>query len=287
MDGTTYSAPKTLNWGWTTTHTITAISPQYVGGKKYTFQKWNDGNAQLSRSLTIDDHHNNYTFTANFTTLSATMSGPTYLDPYEVGTFTANPSGGVTPYDYTWYRMEGGGPEPLRGGVQPLGPPSGQWIHLSQFDGSRTATSSGVYPGFKMRVDVKDHEGDVVTVEKTVSVGIGGLKKELAKENSDRVTPTEFALFPNYPNPFNPTTKISYSLAEESRVTLSVYNVLGEKIRNLVNDLQVAGKYSVFWDGRGENGKSLSGSVYIYRLKAVPISGKKPFTAIGKMVLTK
>jgi len=120
MDGTTYSTPKTLNWGWTTPHTIAAVSPQYVDGKKYTFQKWSDGNTQLSRSLTIDDHHNSYTFTANFSTLTATMSGPSYLDPYEVGTFTANPSGGVSPYDYTWYRMElGGGPEPLRGGVQP------------------------------------------------------------------------------------------------------------------------------------------------------------------------
>jgi len=149
MDGATYSIPKTLNWGWTTTHTIAAVSPQYVDGKKYTFQKWSDGATQLSRSLTIDDHHNSYTFIANFTTLTATMSGPTYLDPYEVGTFTANPSGGVTPYDYTWYRMElGGGPEPLSGGVEPLGPPSGVWIHLSQFDGSKTATSSGVYPGF-------------------------------------------------------------------------------------------------------------------------------------------
>jgi len=108
----------------------------------------------------LDDYHVCYS-------LTATMSGPAYLDPYEVGTFTANPSGGVTSYDYTWYRMElGGGPEPLSGGVEPLGPPSGVWIHLSQFDGSKTATSSGVYPGFKMRVDVEDNEGSVVRVEK-------------------------------------------------------------------------------------------------------------------------
>ncbi len=66
-----------------------------------------------------------------------------------------------------------------------------------------------------------------------------------------------------------------------------MYNVLGEKIRTLINNLQAAGRYSVLWDGRDENGKSLSGGVYIYRLEAVPISEKKPFTAIGKMVLVK
>jgi len=260
----------------------------------FTTNSWTDQSADISNHCycykmrgSVYDSYSNYTSVKSIGAFTGSMSGPSSLDPYEVGTFTAHPSlCGVSPYDYTWYRMEGGGPEPLRGGVQPLRPPVGQWVHLSWFDGSQTATSSGVFPGFKMRVVVEDHEGSVVTVEKTVSVG-GGLKKSLVKEEPQQKVPDRFALFPNYPNPFNPGTKISYSLAEESRVTLLVYNVLGEKITSLVNDLQPAGSYSVLWDGKDENGKSVQGGIYLYRIEAVPVFGEKPFTETGKMVLMK
>jgi len=260
----------------------------------FTTNSWTDQSADISNHCycykmrgSVYDSYSNYTSVKSIGAFTGSMSGPSSLDPYEVGTFTAHPSlCGVSPYDYTWYRMEGGGPEPLRGGVQPLRPPVGQWVHLSWFDGSQTATSSGVYPGFKMRVDVEDHEGSVVTVEKTVSVG-GGLKKSLVKEEPQQKVPDRFALLPNYPNPFNPSTKIGYSLAEESRVTLSVYNVLGEKITSLVNDLQAEGSYSVLWDGKDENGKSVQGGIYLYRIEAVPVFGEKPFTETGKMVLMK
>ena len=233
----------------------------------------------------VYDAYSNFTAVKSIhTALSATMSGPSYLEPYEVGTFTAHPSGGYPPYDYTWYRMELCGPEPISGGVQPLRPPCNVWVHLSQFDGSQTATSSGISPGFKMRVDVEDDDGNTVSVEKTVSVG-GGLQKPLAQEDIDREALTTYALFPNYPNPFNPETTIRYQLAEESWVSLSVYNLLGEEVKRLVDENQPAGAHSIRWDGRDSYGKQVAGGIYVTKIETVGSSGR--FVQSRKMILIK
>lgn len=73
--------------------------------------------------------------------------------------------------------------------------------------------------------------------------------------------PSEFDLKQNYPNPFNPSTQIQYSLAENGIVNLSIYNMLGQKVAELVNANQEAGEYQISW-----NAGSLSSGVYIYRL---------------------
>jgi len=77
----------------------------------------------------------------------------------------------------------------------------------------------------------------------------------------------DYRLFQNYPNPFNPETAISYQLSALSDVELAVYNLLGQKIRILVQTRQSAGRYEVKWDGRDEAGREVSSGVYIYRLQ--------------------
>jgi len=72
----------------------------------------------------------------------------------------------------------------------------------------------------------------------------------------------------NYPNPFNPPTKISYTLQSPEIVTLRVYNIQGQLIRTLVNSHQPAGSYTVFWDGLDENSEKVVSGVYIYRIDA-------------------
>ena len=73
---------------------------------------------------------------------------------------------------------------------------------------------------------------------------------------------TDYSLSQNYPNPFNPETKISFSIAKAGKVSLAVYNVVGQKVADLVNEQKVAGKYQVTW-----NANSLASGVYFYRLE--------------------
>ncbi len=88
--------------------------------------------------------------------------------------------------------------------------------------------------------------------------------------------PEEFALEYNYPNPFNPETNIAYALPERVKVELSIYNILGQKVAELVNTVQEPGKYSVRWDA-----SRMSSGVYFYRISA----GK--FASSKKMMLIK
>jgi hypothetical protein len=120
-------------------------------------------------------------------------------------------------------------------------------VHLSQFDGSQSATSSGVSPGFKMRVDIEDHEGYTISAEKTVNVG-GFLQKPLAQLAAGINSPIRFDLAPNFPNPFsakggsahsgNPIPTIAYQLPEEAPVRLAIYNAAGALVAELVNEVQ-------------------------------------------------
>ncbi len=92
--------------------------------------------------------------------------------------------------------------------------------------------------------------------------------------------PMETLLGVNFPNPFNPSTTISYQLAEDSPVNLSIYNQRGQLVRTLVNESQIAGTYAVGWDGRNDCGKSVSSGLYFYRMKTSTISDTRKMLMI-------
>ncbi|MFZ0389290.1 MAG: AGE family epimerase/isomerase [Calditrichia bacterium] len=77
-----------------------------------------------------------------------------------------------------------------------------------------------------------------------------------------------FRLFQNFPNPFNPATTISYQLNSPAEVTLTIYNMLGQEIKRLVQQQQPAGLYRVKWNGKSYDGKPAANGIYLYRLKA-------------------
>jgi hypothetical protein len=70
----------------------------------------------------------------------------------------------------------------------------------------------------------------------------------------------------NYPNPFNPTTTISYNLPSDGNIELSIYNIRGQHVKNLIMGEQIAGSYEVIWNGKDNNEKSVSSGIYFYRL---------------------
>jgi hypothetical protein len=105
-------------------------------------------------------------------------------------------------------------------------------------------------------------------------------KKAVIEKKAVQI-PTEFALEPNYPNPFNPTTTISFALPVDATVSLAVYDVLGRRLADLVEGRVIAGVHDVVFDA-----SNLSSGVYFYRLSALGDNGKQ-FTAVQKMLLAK
>ncbi|MFO7895715.1 MAG: C10 family peptidase [Candidatus Cloacimonadales bacterium] len=100
-------------------------------------------------------------------------------------------------------------------------------------------------------------------------------------EGEENVIQLQTSLESNYPNPFNPTTTISYNLAEEGEVELEIFNVKGQKVKTLVSEKQAAGTHSVVWNGKDNSGSNLSSGVYFYKLR----SGS--YTSTRKMILLK
>jgi hypothetical protein len=78
--------------------------------------------------------------------------------------------------------------------------------------------------------------------------------------------PTVFALRANRPNPFNPTTQIAYEVPQAAHVTLVIYNLLGQEVVRLVDELRAPGRYTVTWNGRNAQGLAVASGVYIYRM---------------------
>ncbi|NIR47933.1 MAG: T9SS type A sorting domain-containing protein, partial [Phycisphaerae bacterium] len=106
--------------------------------------------------------------------------------------------------------------------------------------------------------------------------GSTGIDREGSRDLVSR-----YVLFQNYPNPFNPETRIKFSLPATSSVTLTVYNVLGQEIKSLVNEIKPAGEYEVTWDGTNRRGKLVPSGVYLYKLEGKNIVETK------KMILLK
>ena len=86
--------------------------------------------------------------------------------------------------------------------------------------------------------------------------------------------PEDYKLYQNFPNPFNPSTKISYKINQEGFVKLSVFNLVGQEIESLVNEYQAAGKYDIEF-----NAKDLPSGIYLYKLQ---VNG---YTSVKRMTL--
>ena len=81
--------------------------------------------------------------------------------------------------------------------------------------------------------------------------------------------PSRYALFPNYPNPFNPETHIRFELGAQENIKLLIYDALGRQVRTLVYGESFSpGIHAVNWDGRNNKGQAVPSGVYIYRIKA-------------------
>ncbi len=145
-----------------------------------------------------------------------------------------------------------------------------------------TATLEDLFGGAQVSHAMSDSGGFVVTnlavdkLKMTVSYDVATSVKDFIE-----TVPREFHLFQNFPNPFNPSTNIRFALPEASHVLLSVFNIVGENVRTIIDNKYAAGDYSVRWDGKDNNGNSVSSGLYLYQLKV------NNFTLVKRMSLLK
>ncbi len=115
----------------------------------------------------------------------------------------------------------------------------------------------------------------------------------LQKQSEDLFTekkvelPKSYKLLGNYPNPFNPSTTISYALPYSSRIELNIYDITGKVVKTFTKEVQSAGYHSIVWNGKNRNGIKVSSGVYLYGFKATSLENEKVFVKTSKMLLIK
>lgn len=164
-----------------------------------------------------------------------------------------------------------------------LGDPA-EWITIDPVSGNLTAGESAE---IFYTISATDLEAGVYTCDIIIS---GNAVNEVVIPVELLVTPTssqdeELSLSPqllgNYPNPFNPETEIRFILPTAGYVTIEIFNLKGEKVKDINSGLLPAGQQSLVWNGRDEQGKSVPSGIYFYRLQA------NPGAPVQKMILLK
>jgi len=104
----------------------------------------------------------------------------------------------------------------------------------------------------------------------------------LTNVEAEESIPEVYNLAQNYPNPFNPSTTIVYSLPFESRIKINIYDVLGQRVAELVNDIKPAGRHNIVW-----NASDMASGIYLYSIESEAVNGVKSFRHTKKMLLIK
>ena len=113
---------------------------------------------------------------------------------------------------------------------------------------------------------------DMLGIRNVTLVNGDFMKEHIVVENpaglSDTTTPVAYDLNQNFPNPFNPTTTISFTIPENETISLKIYDILGRNVRTLVEGGYAAGSYNIVWDATDMSGNTVSAGVYFYTIKA-------------------
>jgi len=108
-------------------------------------------------------------------------------------------------------------------------------------------------------------EAIVVSGQSQLTI-VSGSEEYILRKSTSLEMPSEFVLYPAYPNPFNPVTTITYSLPEESYISMYIFDMTGRIVKNLVSDRKNPGYYETFWDGTNSSGNVVGSGIYYYTL---------------------
>ena len=142
--------------------------------------------------------------------------------------------------------------------------------------------ASNVYPNLKGNYHLMPSSPSVGTGENGVNMGAFGVGCEIDRlETLSEFVPDNYFLHENYPNPFNPTTTLRFDLPEVSSITLTIYNMLGQRVRTFNMNDTPAGFHSIKWNATNDYGEQVGAGVYLYQLRA------NQYVKTRKMVLLK
>ncbi|MFO7891461.1 MAG: FlgD immunoglobulin-like domain containing protein [bacterium] len=170
-------------------------------------------------------------------------------------------------------------------------------VNTTGFDIYRSETNEGNYQkinpaiipgqgngssGYEYSYSDKTVKDGIVYWYKVVEIALDKTMQEYGPIRAEGINtvPDEFTLSPNYPNPFNPTTNFKYQLAEDAEVTINVYNLMGEKVKQLVKENQPAGYYDETWTGVDGSGRTVSSGIYFIYMQAGSFSQTRKITLI-------
>lgn len=208
-------------------------------------QGWEDTDNMRVLRLTDDDGDSVYTATLSVTAPSFNMFEYRYAWVNDAG-------------DWTW---------------EPAG--FGAYAYRIRYAGQDVARNFPTNP-WMMPMDKWTNQED-----KSDAQEIDPFKSLTAIGDEPVIKPVTYSLSQNYPNPFNPSTTLKYAVPNAGKVTLEIYNVLGQKIRTLLQNEVTAGTHLSVWNGLDDTGKQVSTGVYFYKLTT------KNFTDTKKMILMK
>jgi hypothetical protein len=173
----------------------------------------------------------------------------------------------------------------IQNGNQTLDETTNEFSQLTRLEGMGSKPTSTNY----IFVDHNVDQGKIYAYRlKSVSISgeIESFKPVIASYGDGGI-PITYALEQNFPNPFNPMTTIKYRIPFESKVILEVFNILGQKVINLVDAKQKTGFYSIQWNGLSQDGVKVASGVYIYRMVAEAVDTHERFLMNKRMVLLK
>lgn len=249
VDGTVYTNSALFNWDLNSPHTLAAISPQVSGSTRWVFTSWSDGGDSV-HGINVGTSISNYT--VNYKTQFKLIS---FISP---SALPVTVSGGNLFYDSA--STVSFSPAPLQLTY------NGKDYYFQRWNG----TGNGSYTGTNPNAVISNMTNVVVQTAVYDTIPPIGI------QNLNNGVPVVYQLYQNFPNPFNPVTKIKFDLPEQSNVNIRVYDILGNEVARIYNGELTAGFYEIDW-----NASDFASGVYFYRIDA------GDFSSIKRMVLVK
>lgn len=251
VDGTTYTSSAFFNWDVNSSHTLTAISPQVTGSTRYVFTSWsNGGDTNLTQTIIVSSNVSAYT--ANYKTQFKLISSVT------PGGIPVTVTGGNLFYDSSSTVSFTATPSQLTH--------NGREYYFQRWNGN----GNGSYSGTQLNPTITNMNNVIVETAVYDTIAPIGI------HNLNNGVPVVYQLHQNFPNPFNPVTKIKFDLPEQSNVTVKVYDLIGNEVALIHNGELTAGFYEIDWNAGG-----YASGVYFYRIEA------GNFSSVKRMVLVK